>query len=499
MRFARRTFLQAVGMGAMTTSGASCTGPTAPSSSTAPPPATTTAAPGPPDWAALRARLPGGLVLPEDSGYATARRSYNALFDNHAPAAVATCTRAEDVQACVEVAHAARIPAAARSGGHSYAGYCTPDGGLVVDVGRMSGVDVRSDGTVEILAGTQLIDVYAGLAAAGRCLPAGTCPTVGIAGLTLGGGIGVTARKFGLTIDKLVSARVVTADAALRTVSADAEPDLFWALRGGGGGNFGIVTSFTFATDPAPDLTVFSLGFPAGSAPSVFGAWQDWIAGAPDELWSLCGITGGSPPTCRVIGCFVGSSVDSLLNSFLATTSARPTSRVVQAKGFLDAMRYFAGCSQRTVDQCHLDSAGGQLGRQGSVATSRMLPAAVDPARLVSTMDDQAGVDMLLDSFGGAISRVAPDATAFPHRHALASAQIYAGANPSTRDRVAQTVSAVRDGVGELTGATGYVGYIDPAMRDWQTAYYADNAPRLRSVAAKYDPDRVFAFPQGIT
>jgi hypothetical protein len=487
----------------MTTLGASCAGggpPPSPSTS-AGPPSTTGGSPRPPDWAALRARLRGGLVLPGDSGYATARRSYNALYDNRTPAAVATCTRPEDVQACVEVAGDARIPLAARSGGHSYAGYCTPDGGLVADVGAMSGVELRPDGTVEIRAGTRLIDVYSALAPAGRCLPAGSCPSVGIAGLTLGGGVGVTARKYGLTIDKLVSAKVVSADARLLTVSADSEPDLFWALRGGGGGNFGIVTSFTFATDPAPALTVFSLTFPAGSAPNVLGAWQDWIAGAPDELWSSCVVTGGAPPTCRVGGCFVGNpaALNPLLTGLLAKTSAKPTSRVVQGKGYLDAMRYFAGCSQRTVAQCHLDSAGGDLGRAGHVASSRMLPGRVDPDRLVSTMDGRIGVDLLLDSFGGAVSRVAPTATAFPHRTALASAQIYAGATSATRDQAAETVADIRDKLGQLTGPTGYVNYIDPTMPDWQTAYYGPNFARLHGIATKYDPDSVFGFAQGIT
>lgn len=504
MKFARRTFLQAIGVGAMTTLSASCTPrpPSPPASSvpaTTTTTTTTTAPPVPPDWAALRARLPGGLVLPDDPGYAAARRSYNPLFDAHTPAAVATCTRAEDVQACVEVARGARIPLAARSGGHSYAGYCTPNGGLVADLSRLSGVDVRPDGTVQVLAGTSLIDVYAGLAAAGRCLPAGSCPTVGISGLTLGGGLGVLARKFGLTCDRLVSASVVTADAQLRTVSGDS--DLFWALRGGGGGNFGIVTSFTFTTEPAPDLTVFSLRFPAGSVANVFGAWQTWIADAPDELWSNCVISGGSPPTCRVGGCFIGTpaGLNQLLTSLLAKTSARPTSRLVQPKGFLDGMRYFAGCTQRTVAQCHPESAGGQLGREGYVATSRMLPDPVDPARLVSTMDGRAGVDLLLDSFGGAVSRIAPNATAFPHRTALASAQLYTGATPSTRDKATKSLSEIRDALGTLTGDTGYVNYIDPTMPNWQNAYYGANFPRLRTIATKYDPDAVFAFPQAVT
>src|SRR5436190_11292694 len=183
---------------------AACTGEPSPGSgSPAPRSGSPTSAPParppavPPDWNALQARLSGALVRPGEPGYDIARRSFSTLFDDRTPAAVATCTRPEDVQACVEVASGSRIPIAARSGGHSYAGYCTPNGGLVVDLGRMSGVEVSGDGTARIGAGTRLIDVYAGLAAAGRCVPAGSCPTVGIAGLTLGGGIGVLNREFG--------------------------------------------------------------------------------------------------------------------------------------------------------------------------------------------------------------------------------------------------------------------------------------------------------------
>src|SRR2546430_4368956 len=196
----------------------------------------------------------------------------------------------------------------------------------------MADIRVGADGITEVGAGAKLIEVYAGLAKAGRCLPAGSCPTVGIAGLTLGGGIGVLTRKFGLTCDHLLSARVVTADGRLLTASADSEPDLFWALRGGGGGNLGIVTSFTFSTAPAPSVTVFSLHFPAGTVPGVLSAWQQWIAAAPDELWSNCGITAGRPSSCRVGGCFVGSpeALNPLLDKLIAATSARPSSRFVQ-------------------------------------------------------------------------------------------------------------------------------------------------------------------------
>ncbi|HEU5106983.1 MAG TPA: BBE domain-containing protein, partial [Micromonosporaceae bacterium] len=318
-------------------------------------------------------------------------------------------------------------------------------------------------------------------AAAGRCLPAGSGPSVGIAGLALGGGIGVLNRKFGLTCDRLVSARVVTADGVLRTVSAQREPDLFWALRGGGGGNFGIVTSFTFATEPAPGLTVFALRFPAAAVVEVLDAWQRWVPGTPDELWSNCVLSAGSPPTCRVGGCFVGTPAG--LEPVLAGLGVRPAGKTVQGKDFLGAMRYFAG---------------GESDRATFVASSRMLPAAVDAGRLRTIMDRPPGMNVLLDSFGGAIGRVAPQATAFPHRTALASAQVYASATPATRDVVAAGVAEVRDAIGAMTGNTGYVNYIDPDLPDWATAYYGPNLPRLRGVARQYDPDGVFAFPQAI-
>ena len=161
-------------------------------------------------------------------------------------------------------------------------------------------------------------------------------------------------------------------------------------------------------------------------------------------------------------------------------------------------MRYFGGCSQRSAEQCRPAAQGGALGRESFVASSRILAKPVgDPAALVSLLDGRSGLDLLLDSLGGAVCRYTrPDETAFPHREALASAQIYA-----TRRR-----TAVRDpagargprGPGQVTGQHGYVNYIDPNMPDWETAYYGDNIPRLQKIAARYDPDRVFAFAQGI-
>lgn len=468
----------------------------------APPTPTTPAPPVPPDWAALRGRLSGPMFLPSDAGYDTARLAFNPLFDGHHPAAVVQSATPSDVQACVGTAAASRVPIAARSGGHSYVGYSTPERGIVVDMGRMNSVTVAADGTAVIGAGARLLDVYMALADAGRCLPGGSCPTVGIAGLTLGGGIGVLTTKYGLTSDNLIAAEIVTADGQLRTVSASQDPDLFWALRGGGGGNFGLVTSFTFRTVPTPPLTVFQLVFPAGSAADVFGGWQTTTAAAPDELWSTMGLTAGSPPTCRVTGCFVGQSgaLDPLVDALVAATGARPTSRYVAAKGYLDAMLWFGGCANYTPQQCRPSWTGaGRLERESFVATSRIITKPLaDPSSFTATITGRQGMDVLVDSIGGAAGRVGATETPFPHRGALASVQIYAAATPETAAAVTQEVGEVRAALGELLGPHGYINHIDPAMPDWARAYYGPNLQRLQEVAKRYDPHQVFAFAQGI-
>lgn len=456
----------------------------------------------PPDWQALRARLGSRLLLPDDQGYGVARLGYNELNDDQFPAAVARCASPADVQACLDVARGHGVPIAARSGGHSYLGYSVPNGGLVMDLRSLAQVQVLPDGTAVVGAGARLIEVYAALAQAGRLLPAGSCPTVGVSGFTLGGGIGVLTRKYGLTCDRLVAAQVVTADSRLLNASPTSEPDLYWALRGGGGGNFGVVCEFTFATEPAPGLTVFSLRFPAGSAASVIGAWQEWVMGAPFELWATCQVSGGEPPSCRIVGCYVGGEgvLNPLLDQLIAAAGVQPSSRSVQPKSYLDAMKYMAGCANDSIAQCHLISEGGRLPRSSFVAVSRMLgPTPLDAGRVADLMVGRTGVDLLLDALGGAVSQIAPDATAFPHRSALASAQIYASTTPAGREAATETVDAIRDELAALGAEGAYVNYIDATLPDWGRAYYGANLDRLKAVSQRYDPDGVFAFPQSVT
>ena len=492
MTLGRRTFLRAAGLTAVGAVAAACTskpGPqvpqTSPTTRASVPPSTSAKPSGPPDWNALRGKLSGDLVVSGDSGFASAKRAFNPLFDGRNPAAVAKCAKPEDVQACVEAA-GGRIPLAARSGGHSYAGYSCPDRALVVDLRALNSVEVRDDGIAEIGAGARLSDVYEALAAKGRCLPAGTCPTVGIAGLALGGGLGVLTRKFGLTADHMESARIVTADGVSRTASADGDADLHWALRGGGGGNFGIVTSFEFSTEAAPgQLTVFHLEFAAGSAAEVLGAWQDWIAEAPAELWANCVVEGGSPPRARVSGCYVGASAraNTMLTQLTRRTGARVTNRNVRTMNYLAAMRHFAGSS----------------GKTGFVASSRVLEKRMDePGTLAALVNDRPDMDLLFDPLGGAVSTVDATATAFPHRGALATVQVYADTEAGQYRSAASQVDDAQRDIAEQVGRGAYVNYIDPAQRDWPQAYYGNNLNRLRQVTNLYDPDGVFAFAQGL-
>lgn len=487
----RRGFLRLSGLGllaglaACAVSGKPSPAPvTVPGSSTAPPsrpPA------GPPDWAALRARLSGELLLPGDAGYDQARRPFNARLAGRRPAAIARCAQPSDVQACVQTARDSATPVAARSGGHSYGGYSTPDGGLVVDLGPMATVQVAADGTAVVGAGARLIDVYTELAAHSRALPAGSCPTVGIAGLTLGGGLGVLTRLHGLTCDRLRAVDLVLADTTRSSVS---DGELFWALRGGGGGNFGIATAFTFQTVPARDVTVFALRFPAGSVPEVLGGWQSWVAAIPDELWANCVASAGAQPACRVGGCFAGtaSQLRPLLDDLVRRCGVNPISRSATGMGHLDAMRYFAGCSSKPAQQCR------EFNPTPFVASSRVLGEPVrDPGAVAALLTGRRGLDLLFDSLGGAVSRVPADATAFVHRQALATVQVYAsGSDPAA-------VAEVQQALAQVAGAGAYVNYLDPGQQDWAQASYGANLPRLREVAGRYDPDRVFAFAQGLT
>lgn len=450
----------------------------------------------PPDWAGLRRALRGPLVRPGDRAYPRARQLFNPVFDRIRPDGVAYCVSPADVAACLSFARRGGVAVHPRSGGHSYAGWSTGRG-LVVDVSRMDAVSYR-DGLATVGAGARLVKVYDRLARHGVSVPAGSCPTVGVAGLALGGGLGVVSRRYGLTCDALESLRVVTADGQVLTCDSTHHPDLFWACRGGGGGNVGVAVSFTFRTHRIGKVTLFFLHWPWSKAAAALAAWQRWAPAAPDELWSNLhlGREDGALDV-QVGGLYLGPPAE--LNRLLKPLLERlgpPRSRYVRHTGYREAMMIMAGCARLSVAQCQLpsQSENGRLARESFVAKShfayRPLPAAGRKA-LVSWVARRGGHTVLLDAMGGAIARVPATATAFPHRAALYSLQYYASGGDRT------WVRGVHRAMGAWLGGHAYVNYIDPDLTSWRSAYYGANAGRLAEVKAAYDPGRLFRLPQG--
>ncbi|MFC9249402.1 FAD-binding oxidoreductase [Streptomyces sp. NPDC057136] len=471
-----------------------------------------------PDWPALDRSLDGLLVRPGDADYASARQLYNIRFDTLKPAAVAYVRHEDDVRACLAFARSAGTPVAIRSGGHSYAGWSSGNGRLVIDVSSLARVD--TNGTVG--AGAKLIDVYRGLARHGRTVPGGSCPTVGISGLTLGGGHGVASRAYGLTCDNLTSATLVTADGSALTADADHHPDLFWALRGAGNGNFGVVTELRFRTRPAPSTVSGFLSYPWSRAQAVLAAWQEWGPEQPDEIWSSAHLDagpGGGMPTLSIAAFSLGTygdlqnAVDRLADKIGASASSVSLRR----HSFLEAMLVYAGCSGLTDAQCHLPGTtpgrneGGALQREAYAAASDFFDRPLSAAGLRALIDRAeaftripveqggGGGSITLTALGGAINRVDPQATAFVHRRSRVLAQYIGAWQPGTSGTAQQgwlktTHAALR----RYASGAAYQNYVDPDLGDWRKAYYGTSADRLARLKERYDPTRLFTFPQSL-
>ena len=446
------------------------------------------------------------------------KRLFDPRFDSLHPAGVAYCRNPHDVVTCLAFVRKFGVPVAARCGGHSYAGWSSTSG-LIVDVTSMAGVNV-SGSTATVGAGTHLIDFYNGLDAHGRAVPGGSCPTVGIAGLTLGGGIGVVSRAYGLTSDNVQSLQIVTADGQVRTCNASTNADLFWACRGGGGGNFGVVTSFTFTTHPAGEIVLFFLSWPWSQAARVISAWQSWAPHAPDALWSnlhLAAAPGGSVPTIEVGGTYLGSisAAAAQLEKLYAAAGSHPSSPFMETTSWLHAMLVEAGCASLTVNQCHLptQTAGGQLSRASEYAKSDFFTKPLSSQGIgtllsgVETFQRASGAPgasggIAFDALGGAVNRVAPGATAFVHRNALFQAQYTTtwpvGSAAAAVARQHAWQQSFWQSMRPYASGQAYQNYIDPALTNWRQAYYGANYTRLTQVKARYDPDRVFTFPQAV-
>jgi len=455
-----------------------------------------------PTLADLAGELRGPLLRPGTPHYANASVISNADYAAIRPRAIARVLTEDDVRACVRFAARSPLPFAARCGGHSYAGYST-NRGLVCDVRRLNAVALAPDRrSVTVGAGVLAIDLVTTLAAHGLAVPTGSCPTVGISGLALGGGVGFAARAFGATCDNILAVRIVTADGRLVTADASTNPDLLWACQGGGGGNFGVVTALTLATHRVTGAAYGFCDFPWSQAPEALSAWQRLAPHGPDGLYLICALqTGISAPQVRVFGQLLGGSETALRAAMAPVTAVAGASLSTGSGGYLDVQRIWAGCATESAAACRTIRPASFSARSAYVAAP--LPASGTRALMAAIERRQAqGLGsgaVLLDPYGGALNRVAPDATAFVHRDQLCSAQMLAYWGPADEAAAAGTwLDELDAALAPHASGQAYQNYIDPGLRGWEQAYYGQNLARLRSIKRTWDPHGVFRFAQGI-
>jgi FAD/FMN-containing dehydrogenase len=443
-----------------------------------------TADPNTSGWDGLSAAI-GGQVLRPDNGpqFATAKQVFNTNYNGSTPAAVVTVTSAADVQKAMAFAAARNLKVAPRGGGHSYVGASTANGIMVLDLRQLPGgisYDAAT-GQVTVAPATGLYALHQALAGAGQGIPTGTCPTVGTAGHALGGGLGAHSRHAGLMCDALTSASVVLPGGEAVTASTANHPDLFWALRGGGGGNFGVTTSLTFATFPTGELDVVNLNFPPQSFAQVLLGWQSWLRTADRSSWALADSSAGAVGTqCRIMATCPGGSGSSVAGAIISAVGMQPTGTENHTFNYLDLVRYLA---VGNLTPSPLGYVGGS-----DVLPNITAAAAQGIASAVDAFPRAAGrVLVIMHALDGALASVAPGASAFPWRRQSALVQWYVetSGSPSTATSWLNTAhQAVQP-----YSVGGYVNYLEanqPASR-----YFGPNLSRLSAVRQKYDPGRV--------
>jgi FAD/FMN-containing dehydrogenase len=439
-----------------------------------------------PDLAEFGSSLDGEVFSADSPGYEAIRRPVNAAYREVRPRLVVVCRSVSDVVAAMTYANATGDRVAPRGGGHCFAGRSSTDG-IVLDLSGLDGIFVADDRVATIGAGARLGQVYAALHAYGRTLPAGCGPTVGITGLTLGGGIGLLGRKHGLTCDRLVGAQVVLPDGSVMDCDRDHEPDLFWALRGAGGGQFGVVTSLRFGTVPEPMTTRIEAHWPDIALDELVAAWQAWAPDAPDEL--TVNLTLKSEPGAPVQAILFGAATleeepaRELLQEFTNQARAAPTLKLHAGLPYHHLKHTFADPRDSPERALRIRSEF-----FSHPMADRTLASLLTQLGAPRTMGQR---QLTFTAMGGAYNRVAGDATAFAHRGERFLLEHIAGPPDPWADRSWATAHA--DGSGHV-----YPNFPDPALEDWPAAYHAGNYPRLASVKNAYDPHRFFDFPQAI-
>jgi FAD/FMN-containing dehydrogenase len=447
----------------------------------------------------FRSGFKGEILLPKDGAYENARKIWNGMIDKR-PAIIARCTNTADVVRAVNFARDNSLLLAIRGGGHNIAGNAMCDAGIVIDLSQMKAAKVDAGARrVTVEGGATLGDLDAATQAHGLATPVGINSTTGIAGLTLGGGFGWLSRKYGMTIDNLESAEVVTATGEVVRASATEHPDLFWALRGGGG-NFGVVTRFEFRLHPVgPELLSGLIVYPFSAAKSVLQQYRDFMAKAPDEL-SVWTVLRQAPPLPFLPKEVHGKEVVVLALLYVGDPK--------QGEQLIAPLRKFG------------TPVGEAVGVQPYVAWQKAFdPLLTTGARNYwkshnfSTLQDglfdavieyvgklpSPQCEIFFGAIGGATTRPAPDSAAYAHRDAMYVMNVHGRWDDPADDK--SCIAWSRDyfnASAPFASAGVYVNFLTAEETDRVGAAYGPSYNRLAQVKRKYDPGNLFRVNQNI-
>ncbi len=438
----------------------------------------------------------GELIRADDPEFDDARTIYNAMIDKH-PRLIARCADVADVLTAVTFGREHDLETAIRSGGHNGAGLSSVDDGLVIDLSNMTGIRVEPESeTVRVEPGCTWGDVDHATHAFGLATVSGVVSTTGVGGLTLGGGHGYLTRKYGLTIDNLVSADVVLADGRLVSASEDENEDLFWALRGGGG-NFGVVTSFEFQLHPVETVVAGPLFWPIDELEETMRWYREWLPDAPDDVYAfyLVAEVPGDPfpeelhgeSVCGLLWCYLGPEDQ-------AADAIQPARDVAEPLfEHIDPIPYPA--LQRMFDDLY--PSGDQWYWKGDFVHELTDDAIAEHLRFGEVPTPKS--TMHLYPIDGAVHRVDEHDTAWGHRDATWS-MVIAGvdSDPATRDLITDWARDYWEAVHPHTAGGSYVNFMMDEGQDRIQATYADNYERLQEIKATYDPDNFFNVNQNI-
>lgn len=471
------------------------------------------------NWSTLAAALEGHLVLPGDPTYDLLRQPFNQRIDRH-PAAIARCLTEGDVVTCVRFAAENDVAISCRSGGHGAEGYCSIDDALMIDQSAMQQIMVDTEqGLLHVGAGSSWGQVDIATYPRGLASPGGGCATVGVSGLSQGGGFGPISRTWGMTIDNVSSVRIVTPrDGQVIEANAGANEELFWALRGGGGGNFGAVTQFTYRLHPiGRALLGGMLVYNWSDARAVFQFYRDWMNGENDEKLTLLPMffLAADQPMAGISLFYNGDAaagfayVEQILTKANMPQPVNGPLTQALTPGTLPA---YTGTESTTAwpGSCQYWRSGFLENDFPDEAIDTFLswfarcPLPPDRPGRPGADPTQKEDDLsfgFIESLGGAMGRPGKNDTAFYWRDQLFSFTfigIYDPGNHTWGEQTRKWADDFRQAMEPYLSGGVYVNYMQADLEDWQHAYYGQNYERLRDIKLEYDPGHVFRFPQDL-